>query len=75
MPMSSDISHWVCVLAGLYLALTGLLLRDVVSTLPPAATAPPGSRPIRRRMAGWCKRGVLVAIGLAAVAYGVSRIW
>ncbi len=74
MPVSSNISHWVCVVAGLYLALTGLLLRDALGEEPPSITAPPGSRFGRERIAGWGRRTVLIAVGLAAVAYGASRI-
>ena len=75
MHVSSNISHWVCVVAGLYLALTGLLLRDVLDEEPPSITVPPSSRFARKRLAGWGRRTVLVVVGLAAVAYGVSRIW
>jgi len=74
MPGINNLSHWVTLLAGLFLALTGLLLRDIISSHPPASTMPAGSRWHRRRMAGMGKRLVLIAIGLAAFAYGVSRI-
>ncbi len=74
MSISTNLSHWICLLAGLYLALTGLLLRDAIHAQPPAMSMPPGSRWGRGRFAGWGRRAVLVAVGLGAFAYGLSRI-
>lgn len=75
MHLSSNLSHWVCLLAGLYLVLTGLMLRDIVVEDQPAIlTAPPAQRFTRRRMAGFGRRAVIIAVGLAAVAYGISRM-
>ena len=74
MHLSTNLSHWVCLLAGLYLALTGLILRDVVDEHPPSVAMPPGSRLGRRRIAGYGRRAVLIAVGLGAVAYGISRL-
>ncbi len=74
MPGIHNLSHWITLLAGLSLVLTGLLLRDIITLDPPASTMPPASRWHRNRMASTGKRLVLIAIGLAAFAYGVSRI-
>ena len=73
MNLSHNLSHWVCLLAGLYLAITGFLLRDIVHTAPVAAASPAGSRR-GYRAAGIGKRVVLISIGLAAFGYGLSRI-
>ncbi len=73
MSISPNLSHWVCLLAGLYLAVTGLLLRDIVHAGPATTISPAGSRRTHR-MRGWGKRLVLVAIGLAAFGYGLSRV-
>ena len=74
MHFTSNISHWVCLLTGLYLALTGFLLRDIVHDRPPSLLTP-GSRAFnRQRFAGIGRRVVLIAVGLAAVAYGIARM-
>ncbi len=73
MHLSHNLSHWVCLLAGLYLALTGLLLRDIVAASPVPAASPADSRR-SYRAASVGKRVFLVAIGLAAFGYGLSRI-
>ncbi len=74
MSNATNLSHWICLLAGLYLALTGLLLRDAIRAQPPAISMPPASRWGRTRFAGWGRRTVLIAVGLGAFAYGLSRI-
>ncbi len=74
MHLSFNPAHWICLLAGLYLALTGLLLRDIVAERPPALALPASGKSDRRRLVAYGRRAVLVAIGLAAVAYGISRI-
>ena len=73
MHLSHNLSHWVCLAAGLYLALTGLLLRDIVAASPVPAASPAGSRR-SYRAASVGKRVFLVAIGLAAFGYGLFRI-
>ncbi len=74
MHLSSNLSHWVCLLAGLYLALTGLMLRDIIDEQPPSLSLPARGRTDRQRFAGYGRRAVLIAVGLAAVAYGISRM-
>ena len=74
MHLSSNLSHWVCLLAGLYLVLTGFMLRDIAEDRTPALTTPAGSRTSRGRMASFSRRAVMIAVGLAAVAYGIFRI-
>ena len=73
MHLSSNISHWICFLAGLYLVLTGVLLRDVVAEQLPLV-APAGHRTGRRKMAGVGRRLAIIAVGLVAVVYGIARI-
>lgn len=74
MAISPNLSHWVVILAGAYLVLTGLLLRDVTAGMPSRRTLPPASRWARNRWSGWGRRAVLVAAGLLAVGYGLFRI-
>ena len=66
-----NVSHWVCVLTGLLLMVTGVASHDH----PNATMNLPGEQ--TRAHSGVGKRAFLVAIGLVAVAYGVSRmmIW
>ena len=71
MDLSLNVSHWVCLLAGLLLILTGFLMHDIVQEQTPSATKPAGSR---RRTAGYGRRGIMIAVGLAGVLYGISRI-
>ena len=73
MRISANLSHWVCLLAGLYLAFTGFLLRDAVQAGPLAAASPAGTRR-SYRAAGWGKRLFLIALGMAAFGYGLSRM-
>ncbi len=73
MHWTHNLSHWVCLIAGLYLALTGFLLRDAVAAAPIAAASPSGARR-RYRAAGLAKRMFLVCLGLGAVGYGLSRM-
>ncbi len=75
MPISANVSHWVVVVMGAYLALTGLLLRDAATARPSRLVAPPGSRwALGSRWAGWGRRGVLIVAGLLAVGYGLFRL-
>ncbi len=74
MNLSHNLSHWVCLVAGLYLALTGLLLRDAVTGAPLAAASPAGARR-QHRAASWGKRLFLVCLGLGAFGYGLLRIF
>ena len=73
MALSTNLSHWVCLLAGVFLVLTAFLLRDIVEERPPAMIGPAGSRESRRR-SGYGRRIILVVIGVGAAAYGISRI-
>ncbi len=73
MALSTNLSHWVCLLAGLFLILTAFLLRDIVDERPPAMIGPAGSRENRRR-SGYGRRIILVGVGVAVAAYGISRI-
>ena len=73
MALSMNLSHWVCLLAGVFLILTAFLLRDIVAERPPVMIGPAGSRENRRR-SGYGRRIIMVAVGLAAAAYGISRI-
>lgn len=72
MHLTQNLSHLVCLIAGLCLALTGLLLRDAVAAAPAAAASPSGAR--RRHRAGLAKRLFLICLGLGAVGYGLSRM-
>ena len=75
MPISANVSHWVVVVMGAYLALTGLLLRDAAAARPSRLTVPPGSRwATSSRWAAWGRRGVLILAGLMAIGYGLFRI-
>ena len=73
MQVSTNLSHWVCLLAGLLLIVTAFLLRDIVEERPPAIIGPAGSRANRRRN-GYGRRIALITVGVAAAAYGISRI-
>ena len=75
MNVSLNLSHWVCLLAGLLLMITGFLLRDIVIEKPAVLTHPAGSRGQWRRSAGYGRRTVMIAVGLLAAAYGISRIF
>ena len=78
MHISTNLSHWVCVLAGLYLVLTGLVLRDVIGERPPRIGLPAAGH---EHDHAWhvayslVRRGVMIAVGLAATLYGISRLW
>lgn len=75
MGISPNLSHWVVIVAGAYLALTGLLLRDAATARPSHLTVPPGSRwATGHRWAGWGRRGVLIAAGLLTIGYGLFRL-
>ncbi len=75
MHLSTNISHWVCLLAGLYLVLTGFLLRDIMEEQQPALTTPAGSRGSRHAKAlGLGRRIMIIAVGLAAAGYALSRM-
>ncbi len=75
MHMSSDLSHWVCLLAGLTLVLTGFLLRDIVREQSSVMPPPGVPRPTHwQRRGGYGRRAILIAVGLGAAAYGISRI-
>ena len=74
MHFESNLAHWVCLLAGLYLVLTGFLLRDIAQERGSVMVAP-GMRGRRsHRAAAIGRRAILIAVGLAAVAYGVMRL-
>ncbi len=75
MQASSNLSHWVCALAGLFLVLTGFLLRDIVADRTPALTGPPGSKAALKRFAGYGRRVVMIGAALLAMAYGISRMF
>ncbi len=67
-----NVAHWVCVLTGLLLMITGIASRDHAE---PTLNRP--SEQVRAQAqphSGTGKRAILVAIGLVAVAYGVSRM-
>ncbi len=74
MNLSMNVSHWVCLLAGLFLIFTGFVMRDIVQEKTPVLTKPAGSRGNWQRTAGYGRRGIMIAVGLAAVIYGISRI-
>lgn len=75
MHLSSNLSHWVCLIAGLYLVLTGFMLRDIADERPPRAIQPAGAIHARHhRVAGFGSRAVVIVVGLLAVAYGISRL-
>ncbi len=74
MNLSLNLSHWVCLLAGLLLVITGFLLRDIVGEQPSVLTHPPGSRGHWRRASADGRRTVMITVGLLAAAYGISRI-
>ena len=74
MNLSLNISHWVCMLAGLFLVFTGFIMHDIAQEKTPLLTKPAGSRGTWRRTAGYGRRGIMIAVGLAAVIYGISRI-
>jgi hypothetical protein len=69
MRLSTNISHWVCVFMGLFLIVIGLVSHAPRRT---ASVALPGDE--ADASSGLGKRAVLIAIGLVAVAYGVSRV-
>ncbi len=75
MHLSSNLSHWVCLIAGLYLVLTGFMLRDIADERPPRIVHPAGAVANRHhRAAGYGRRVVMVTVGLVAVVYGIARL-
>ncbi len=72
MQLSTNLSHWVCLLGGIFLILTAFLLRDIVQDRPPATVEPAGSR--ERRRTGYGRRIAFLMVGVGAAAYGISRI-
>ena len=69
MHISTNISHWVCVFMGVFLMVVGMVSHAPRRT---ASVALPGDDTDAGN--GMGKRAVLIAIGLIAVAYGVSRV-
>jgi hypothetical protein len=69
MHLSTNISHWMCVLMGLFLVVTGLVSHV-------HSQSPGGAMPVddSHDLACLGKRAVLIAIGLVAVGYGVLRV-
>ena len=75
MNFSTNLAHWVCVLAGIYLVITSLVLRDVLSDRPPDIGLPASQHSHARHTAySIGSRAIMIAVGLAAVAYGISRM-
>jgi hypothetical protein len=74
MHFESNVAHWVCLLAGLYLVLTAFLLRDIVNEHSSVLAAPGTHSKRRGRVAAIGRRTVLIAVGLAAVIYGILRM-
>jgi hypothetical protein len=69
MHLSTEFSHWVCVLSGLILIVTSMF-----SHLPHRIAGNPVSATTSEHNEELLKRLVMVAIGVGAVAYGVSRM-
>ncbi len=69
MRLSTNISHWVCIFMGLFLIVVGLI-SHAARRAASAALSGDGTD----AGTGVGKRAVLIAIGLIAVAYGVSRV-
>ncbi len=69
MHLSTNVSHWVCVLAGLLLVATGAASHAIRSAALGARTGA-----AQHDYPGMIRRTVLIGIGLAAIAYGVSRM-
>ncbi len=67
MNLSLNVSHWVCLLAGLLLVFTGFVMRNIMEEQTPVV----GSR---LRTSGYGRRGIMIAVGLAGVIYGIARI-
>ena len=71
MRISYNIAHWLCLFAGLYLIVMGLIAKTHVDesavTLRGKLGQGAGGPTIATRM-------ILVGIGAAVVAYGVMRI-
>ena len=74
MHFESNLAHWVCLLAGLYLVLTGFLLRDIVNERSSVLAAPGTHARRKGRAAAIGRRTVMIAVGLAAVVYGILRM-
>lgn len=74
MHISWNVAHWLCLVGGLCLVTSALILRDVRSEEPPAGTMPPASQWGHRDASAIGRRAVLIAVGLAAAVYGVSRL-
>ena len=75
MHLTTNISHLICLLAGLFLVLTSFLLKDMGQRRTPA-TATFGGVKTRRdhRSSSVVRRLVLMSVGLVAAAYGLSRM-
>ena len=74
MHLESNLAHWVCLLAGLYLVLTGFLLRDITRERASLLIAPGMHHRSHAKAAAIGRRTVMIAVGLAAVVYGVLRL-
>lgn len=73
MQWTHNLSHLVCLAAGLLLAVSGFLLRDITAERLTLITEPPGSR-ARRRRSGFGRRVALVGVGVLAMGYGIWRM-
>jgi hypothetical protein len=73
MHLGSEFSHWVCICSGLLLIVTSFFSHLAGRVAGNAGAAAPGTH-TETNHAELVKRLVMVAIGVGAVAYGVSRL-
>ncbi len=72
MHLSSNISHWVCIAMGAFLIVVGMVSHAPRQAAGSAVSTENAETTEAVLSVG--KRVVLIAIGLVAIGYGVSRV-
>ena len=74
MRISSNIAHWLCLLGGIALILTGFTARTMLSGSSGIATQQSGQTQTRPNAEMLTQRALLVLLGIGVVIYSLTRL-